>query len=398
MALPAHLGDWINLLVRWTHLIAGIAWIGSSFYFIWLDSHLTAPDAPRPDVEGELWMVHSGGFYQVEKRLVGPGRMPRTLHWFKWEALLTWLTGFILLVVVYYLTGGVYLLQPDHSPITIAQGALLAAALLVVAWLVYDGLYRSALGRTWAATAVACALLGGAIVLVCRLYSGRAAYIHIGAMLGTLMVANVWMRILPAQRQMIAATARGEQPDFSLGRQAKRRSVHNSYLTFPVLFIMLSNHFPETYAHTRNWLVLILLIVTGALARHAMIGKSARARWSAVPAAAVVVVLFVMTRPAGAAASASASAGGAPVPFAQARAIIQRRCQHCHSRWPADDVFTTAPNGVTFDTPEEIVARAARIKQRAVIEQTMPLGNKTGITPEERATLGRWIDQGAQLR
>lgn len=395
--LPAHLGDWINLLVRWAHLVAGIAWIGSSFYFIWLDSHLEQPATPRPDVEGELWMVHSGGFYSVAKRLVGPGRMPKTLHWFKWEAMLTWLTGLALLAVVYYLTGGVYLLQSDASPVSLGQGVAIAVALLVLGWVVYDALYRSPLGSTWAATAVACALLGGVIVLVCRIYSGRAAYIHVGAILGTLMVANVWLRILPAQQQMIDATAQGREPDFSLGRQAKRRSVHNSYMTFPVLFIMLSNHFPATYGHPRSWLVLALLIIAGALARHVMIGKGPRAKWAAVPVAVTVTVLVVMTRPA--VGRAGGRVGGeAPVSFAAARDVIERRCQRCHSRWPTDDVFIAAPLGVTFDRAEEIVARAPRIRERAVLQQTMPLGNKTGMTPEERLLLGRWIDQGAQLR
>jgi uncharacterized membrane protein len=395
-----HLADWANLLVRWTHFIAGIAWIGSSFYFIWLDSHLEQPATARQDVEGALWMVHSGGFYQVEKRLVGPGRMPQTLHWFKWEAMLTWLSGIALLAIVYYLTGGIYLLR-DESVITVGEGAAIATGLLMGSWLVYDALYRSALARAgWPATLAACGLLAAAVILLCKVYSGRAAFIHVGAMLGTLMVANVWVRILPAQQQMIDATAEGREPDFDLGRQAKVRSVHNSYLTFPVLFIMLSNHYPQTYAHAANWLVLALLIVAGALARHAMIGKSTFAKWAVVPAAAAVLVLVAMTAPREThrRTAAQTHSDDETVPFAVVRGIVQQRCQTCHSRWPTDDVFTVAPNGATLDTGEEIRARAALIKERVVVQQTMPLLNKTGMTTDERTLIGRWVDAGAVLR
>jgi uncharacterized membrane protein len=404
----AHLGDWANLLVRWAHLVAGIAWIGSSFYFIWLDSKLEQPQAPRPDVEGELWMVHSGGFYQVEKRLVGPGRMPATLHWFKWEAMLTWITGMVLLVLVYYLTGGVYLLRSDETVVTVDEAAVVAVVLLAGSWVAYDGLYRSRLGRTRAAPLVALALLAVVIVQLCRALAGRAAFIHVGTMLGTLMVANVWLRILPAQQQMIDATARGEEPDFDLGRQAKVRSVHNSYLTFPVLFIMLSNHFPQTYGHPQNWLILALLVVAGAAARHAMIGRGPWTRWAVAPAGAAVLVAAVMTAPSGGQAvrgtggQADGQTGGpavVPVPaFAAVRAVVQQRCQTCHSRWATDDVFTVAPNGVTFDTGEEMAQWAARMRERAVVQQTMPLANQTGMTAQERALLGRWVEAGAPLR
>ena len=394
-----HLADWANLLVRWTHFIAVIAWIGSSFYFIWLDSHLERPAAPRQDVEGELWLVHSGGFYQVEKRLVGPGRMPRTLHWFKWEAMLTWLTGIALLAIVYYLTGGIYLLRGDETVITVVEGAAIAVGLLLGSWLVYDALYRSVLARAgWPATVTGFGLLAAVIIVLCRVYSGRAAFIHVGAMLGTLMVANVWVRILPAQQQMIDATAEGREPNFDLGRQAKVRSVHNSYMTFPVLFIMFSNHFPQTYAHPANWLVLALLILAGALARHAMIGQGPWAKWAVVPTAGAVLVLVAMTRQGHSGTAAQRHSDSVTVAFAVVRGIVQQRCLTCHSRWPTDDVFTAAPNGAMFDTGEEIRARAAMIKERAVVQQNMPLLNKTGMTAEERALLGRWVDAGAPLR
>lgn len=391
--MPAVL-DWINLLVRWVHLGTGIAWIGSSFYFVWLDSHLTAPESPRKGVEGEIWMVHSGGFYQVEKRLVGPSDMPKVLHWFKWEAMLTWVTGIVLLTVIYYMTGGAYLVDPAVSSITPREATLVSVAVLVGSWFVYDALWASPLGRIgWPATAISLALLGGAVFGACRLLSGRAAYIHVGAIMGSIMVLNVWLRILPAQQRMIDATKEGREPDFSLGRGAKRRSVHNSYMTFPVLFIMLSNHFPATYGSVLNWLVLALLIVSGVAARHMMIGKTAR-YWAAVPLAACLVAVVALTAPKRAQATA---VPGASASFAEARAVINRRCIQCHSRFPSDSVFTVAPNAITFDTPEDIQRRADRIKERAVTQQTMPLANKTGITAQERDVLRRWLDGGARL-
>jgi uncharacterized membrane protein len=395
--------DWANLLIRWAHFVAGIAWIGSSFYFIWLDANLEKREPPAGDVEGSLWMVHSGGFYQVEKRLVGPGRMPATLHWFKWEAMLTWLTGLLLLAVVYYLSGGVYLLRADESVITVAEGAVIALGLLVGAWLAYDALYRSPLARAgWPATLVAFGGLAAIVILLCQLYGGRAAYIHVGAILGTLMVLNVWVRILPAQQQMIDATAEGREPNFDLGRQAKRRSVHNSYMTFPVLFLMVSSHFPATYGHPLNWLVLALLIVAGAAARHAMIGRRPWAKWAVVPAAAAVLVVVTMTATATNRRTDGPTDGRTGVadvpPFAQVRLVVHQRCQTCHSRWPTDSVFTVAPNGVAFDTGEDMQRWASRMKERAVTQQTMPLANQTHMTGGERVLLGRWVDGGAPLR
>jgi uncharacterized membrane protein len=395
--MTAHLGDWLNLLLRWAHLIAGIAWIGSSFYFIWLDSKLTAPAPLRERVEGEVWMVHSGGFYLVERRRLGPGRMPPVLHWFKWEAAITWITGIALLAIVYYLSGGVFLVDPAVSSIGVGQAIALAVALLVVSWFGYDALWNSRVAeREGAATGLSLALLAGVVFGLCRALSGRAAFIHVGAMLGTLMVANVWLRILPAQQRMIDATAAGREADYTEGERAKRRSVHNTYMTYPVLFIMLSNHFPATYGHRLNWLILALLIVAGAAVRHAMVaGASPRSgRWalvSALASLAVVVGLTVPRRPA-------AATGAGAVFFAEAREIINRRCLSCHSAYPTDGAFTTAPLGVTFDTPEQIANRAERIRARAVETRTMPLANQTGMTDRERDALARWIALGAPLR
>jgi len=381
--------------VRWAHLVAGIAWIGSSFYFVWLDSHLAKLDTPRPGVEGELWMVHSGGFYQVEKRLIGPGQMPKVLHWFKWEAMLTALTGGLLLVIVYYLHADTFLVDPAVSAISPRAATILSVSLLVVSWVVYDALWQSPLGRIgWPATALSLVLLGGLAYGLTHLLSGRAAWIHVGAIMGSIMVTNVWSRILPAQQKMIDATKEGRQPDLSQGLAAKRRSMHNSYMTLPVLFIMLSNHFPAIYGNALGWLALVLLIVAGAAARQVMIGKTGAKYWALVPVVGCLAGAAVIVAPG----HRGTGAPEATASFAQARVVINQRCLPCHSQYPTDDVFTAAPNGILFDTPEQIVLRADRIHERAVVQQTMPFTNKTGITPAERAVLARWIAAGAALR
>jgi uncharacterized membrane protein len=389
--MTSWLGDWANLLLRWTHFIAGIAWIGSSFYFIWLDRALTKPAAPRPGVEGDLWMVHSGGFYQVEKRRPGPGEIPPVLHWFKYEALFTWITGIALLVLVYYLTGA-YLLDPGVSRIGRGTAMAIGIGVLVVGWFVYDLLWRSPLARRErVAATISLTLLALVSYGMCRVLSGRAAFMHVGSLLGTIMVANVWVRILPAQQQMLEATRAGRAADFTLGERAKVRSVHNSYMTFPLLFIMLSSHFPGTYANPQNWLVLLLLFFAGAAVRHAMIGHGTSSRWALVPAVLALAAAMFISTPKGSAAQS------AP-PFYAVRAVIEQRCQPCHSQYQSDRTFGPAPGGVTFDTPESIARLAQRIQVRVVETRTMPLANKTGMTDQERELLARWVAAGAPLR
>jgi uncharacterized membrane protein/plastocyanin len=266
--------DWLSYFLRWAHLIAGISWIGSSFYFIWLDRALTLPEKPKDGVEGEVWMVHSGGFYQVERKKIVPGSMPKTLHWFKWEAAFTWITGVLLMAVVYYAGGGALLFDASTGSSNVPQAIGFSLLLLPVSWLVYDGLWSSSLGKkTEIATAISFALMIAMVYGLSKFFGGRAAYMHVGAVFGTIMVANVWMRILPAQQKMIDATKEGKQPDFSLSGKAKLRSVHNSYLTLPVLFLMLSNHYPMTYGSEKNVLILLLLFVLGASVRHYKLTK-----------------------------------------------------------------------------------------------------------------------------
>ncbi|PYM95128.1 MAG: hypothetical protein DME08_16520 [Candidatus Rokuibacteriota bacterium] len=396
-SVEALIREWLNVGLRWVHLIAGIGWIGTSLYFMWLDASLTKPDPPRSRVESEAWLLHSGGFYLVERRQVPPGQLPSPIHWFKWEAAMTWLTGFPLLVLIYYTTRGVYLVDPAVSSVTPGTAVLVGIGLLVISWAVYDLLWTSPLAREGgrAAAVLSWILLVAVVYALTHVLSGRAAYVHVGAMLGTIMVANVWMRIVPAQREIIAAAEAGRTPDRTLSTRAKQRSTHNSYVTFPVIFTMLSNHYPGTYGHPLNWLILVLLIVVGAGVRHVMIAreKGRPADWWLVPVTAALAAVIYLTSPAWLAAPAR---GGDPVAFAAVKDVIDRRCVSCHSRTPTDDIFRIAPNGVTFDTPESIRARVETIRDRTVVLKNMPLGNKTGMTDAERSLLARWLDEEAR--
>ncbi len=403
--------EWIELALRWTHLIAGIAWIGSSFYFIWLDSHLErltagSAEAQRdPDLEGSLWMVHSGGFYRVERRKIGPGRMPATLHWFKWEAAFTWLSGAMLLGLVYYGTRGLYLVDPAVSGLSPRQATWLGLAVLFGGWFVYDALWQWAgEKRRGIALAVSLALLAATIVVLCRTLSGRAAFLHVGALLGSIMAVNVWVRILPAQTAMIRATEEGRTPDFSNGERAKLRSVHNSYMTFPVLFAMLSSHYPGTYGAPQKELVLALLFALGMGARHLMIGHGRRRFAWAVPMAAAAAAVVVLAAPArlegrvdGATRAALAGEGEAPT-FAEVQAVVLSRCVACHAAAPRIASFGAAPGGVNLEDPAQIARWADRIRERVVTTRTMPLGNMTAMTEDERLLLARWVGHGAPTR
>jgi uncharacterized membrane protein len=397
--LDAHVRELLDLVGRWIHLIAGIMWIGNSMLFNWLDRNLVKPQDARTGYDGELWMVHSGGFYQVEKMQLEPSQMPQVLHWFKWQAYTTWISGFFLLIVVYYLGGGAYLVDPAVSSLTATQATAVGLGLLVVAWAVYDGIWRSPLSRYPKSTAALCyALVLGVAYALTHLLSGRAAYMHVGAMLGTLMAGNVFMVIMPSQRALIRETQSGQPQDVALAKRAKQRSIHNNYMTFPVLFVMVSNHFAGTYGHPLNWVILGVLILAGAGVRHILNIRFVFPAWKpalGATIAAAIGLLYVLTLPPSA--PAGASVAGDRVPFAAAHAVIEQRCVACHSTHPTDPTFTSAPHGVTFDSPEQIQAMRDLIKTRAVVTTAMPLGNKTGMTAAERALLGRWIDEGAPL-
>ena len=390
----------LDLVVRWVHVIAGIMWIGNSLLFNWLDRNLTPPAEPKAGVEGEIWLLHSGGFYQVEKKQLAPWQLPAQLHWFKWQNFTTWVSGILLLIIVYYLGGAAYMVDPGVAEISVGTAIAIGVGVLVGSWFVYDLLWRSPIGKNpLLAAAISLVLLIATTYGLAQTLSGRAAYIHIGAMLGTLMTGNVWLHIMPSQRALVAATKAGQRPDPALAQRAKQRSIHNNYMTFPLLFIMVSNHFPSTYSNQLNWLILAILMLASAAIRHFMNVRFWYRGWlraaagTALVALALVLVLMARTR-----GPTSVAASSQPVPFTTVQAIIRQRCLACHSATPTDSQFTAAPAGVTFDTPEQIRRMAGRIKERAVVSKTMPLGNKTGMTEEERALLGAWIDQGANTR
>ncbi|HET6315946.1 MAG TPA: urate hydroxylase PuuD [Chloroflexota bacterium] len=391
--MEAYVLDWANLLVRWLHVTAAVAWIGTSFYYIALDYHLLPAKSGDPELSGEVWEIHGGGFYRVEKYRLAPATLPSPLHWFKWEAYTTWLSGFALLVVLYYLQASTYLIDRAVLDIAPLLAVGISVALLAVSWLVYDGLSRALEGRElWLAVTVS--LLIAVVALgASQVFSPRAVYIQVGAVIGTWMAANVRFVIIPGQQELVAAKLAGREPEAIHGIRGKQRSVHNNYFTLPVLLAMISNHFPVLYAHAQGWLVLLALMALGAWVRHFFnLRHQGRIVWAIpVSAAAGVVLLALVLAPRGATTSQQR------VTFAEAQAVIARRCVACHSATPTQPGFAAAPNGVMFDTPEQIAARASLINQRAVVTRDMPLGNLTGITDQERALLGAWFAQGASI-
>jgi uncharacterized membrane protein len=386
--------EWIQLLVRWLHVTAAIAWIGTSFYYIALDYHLLPPKDPKAKDEGvggEVWEIHGGGFYRVEKYIVAPRTLPHPLHWFKWEAYTTWISGFVLLVALYYANASTYLVDRDVADISPVAAVAISVALLIVGWLVYDMLSRL-LERNDRLLAVA---LAAVIVVTAfglsHLFSPRGAYIQLGAMIGTWMVANVRAVIIPGQEEVVAAKLAGREPDPTPGLRGKQRSIHNNYLTLPVLFAMLSNHFPMTYGSPHGWLVLVVLMGLGAGVRHFFnLRNQGRVVWW-IPASAAlgVIVLAVAMAPRG----VSYVQGSGT--FSQVEPVIAQRCLTCHSAQPSQPGFPVAPAGVMFDQPDQIVARAQQIYQQAVVSKRMPLGNLTNMTQDERDLLGAWVQQGA---
>ena len=385
------LAEWLNLAIRWLHLTAGIAWIGSSFYFVWLDMHLTKP--VRGDASGELWSVHGGGFYHNQKYQVAPAQMPDRLHWFKWEAYFTWLSGFSLLVLVYYVGAQSFLLDPAKAALSPAQGIAIGLAALVSGWVVYDLLCRSSLGSNNQVFGICwflCLLLAG--YGLDTVFSSRAAYLHVGAIIGTVMVANVFFVIIPNQRKVVADLVAGRTPDPALGAAAKLRSLHNNYMTLPVLFIMISPHYPMTYGADRPWLVLALLGLTGVAIRHVFNLRNREQPIGRAIVLAVVLALASVTY-----VTLEKSSGARPaehVRFAEIQPILVTHCAGCHSLHPANKAFAAPPKGLVLDSYAHVSAAAERIQKMAVDTEVMPLGNATGMTKAEREKLGAWIAGG----
>ncbi|MFJ2408895.1 urate hydroxylase PuuD [Pseudomonas sp. NPDC087814] len=431
--MEAHLMEWLNLSVRWVHMITGVAWIGASFYFVWLENNLNRVN-PKDGLAGDLWAIHGGGIYHLEKYKLAPPTMPDNLHWFKWEAYFTWMSGIALLCVVFYANPTLYLLAPGSS-LSGPEGVLLGLGSLLAGWFIYSFLCDSALGKRPALLGlILFVLLIAAAYGFSKVFSGRGAYLHVGAVIGTIMVGNVFRIIMPAQRALVAAIAENRTPDPALPAKGLLRSRHNNYFTLPVLFIMISNHFPSTYGSQYNWLILAGIAVAAVLVRHYFNTRhnSQKYAWTLPVGALAMICLAYVTgpkpvatvpevakapaaieyqplpetalggglKPAAPAAPAPAPAEAAPaqasIDFDKVHGVIQERCAVCHSAKPTSPLFSTAPAGVMFDTPQQIQQMAPRIQAQAVASQIMPLGNITQMTQQERDLIGTWITQGAR--
>jgi len=384
--------DWLNLIGRAVHVVTGIAWIGASFYFIWLDNHLNDPAdnaAAQRGVGGELWAVHGGGFYHAQKYRAAPPKLPATLHWFKWEAYSTLLSGLFLLAVAYYAHPDLTMVDRSVADLSPQAAVAIGIAWIVAGWLVYDALCRSPLGRSDRALALVLAVLcAGAAYGLCHLLPGRAAFLHFGSMLGTLMVLNVFFVIIPGQRALVQAASEGRPVDPAFGVRGKQRSVHNTYFTLPVVFTMLSNHYAWIYGAEWNWVWLIALSAAGALVRVYFVARH-RGRaspWPLLVAAALLAGTAYGLRP------RAVTSASAP-PTARAVAIVAERCGACHAAAPRFSGMTSAPKGIVLEDAAQITLLRTRVREQ-VASRAMPPGNVTGITDSERAELIAWIDHG----
>ena len=390
---------WLNLTIRWIHIIAGIAWIGASFYFNWLEGNLNR-QTKSPELEGDLWAVHGGGFYHVLKLKGAPKSLPQTLHWFKWEAYLTWISGFFLLSLVYYWGADTYLIDSQKAALSSLQASAIGVLNLLVSWMVYDLICRSKLAHKthWLSVIILLYFVISAFIL-CQIFTGRGAYIHIGAAIGTIMAANVFMIIIPNQKALVSALMENRLPDNKKGERALQRSLHNNYFTLPVLFIMISNHYPMTYAHEYNWLILLCLSLIGILTRHHfnLKNRSKKNAWLLPLAGMALVALALVSKVDKSSIQGRHDSFNTPIKFSAIKSIIKKRCATCHSENPSDDIFKIAPNGLMLDSPIQIKNMVPLIKDRVINTHSMPLANKTKMTMEERNTLEQWIISGADI-
>jgi uncharacterized membrane protein len=390
--MSVFIADWLNLLFRWAHLVAAIGWIGTSFYFISLDLALRKRAAMRPGVAGTAWEVHGGGFYHVEKFLTAPKELPQDLVWFKWEAYLTFVTGMALMVVQFYWNASAWLIDPGKLALAPWQAIAISVSSLFVGWVVYDGLCRSPVGRQPALLAglVFVGLLAAAYGYL-AVFSGRSAMVHLGALIGTIMAVNVFALIIPGQKKIISALKAGREPDPALGAIAKQRSVHNTYLTLPVLVFMVSGHYPILIGHSQAWVVAGLIIVGGAAVRHLLIRHEAgdpltKIGWMLPLIVLALLAALWLTAPAQRPAGPQAA-----VPDAEVLAIVQQHCVSCHAANPVHETFTEPPAGMVLESLDDVRRYRDLIDQFAVETEIMPLGNETGMTETERARLGTWI-------
>jgi uncharacterized membrane protein len=401
--MDAYLLDWVNLLLRWAHVITAIAWIGASFYFVLLDSSLTKPeheDLKAKGVDGELWAVHGGGFYHSNKYMLAPRwrPLPENLHWSYWESYSTWLTGFALFTVAYLFNASTFLIDKrvfDWSPAAAVAGAL---GFLVAFWFVYDAICRVFGQRAGGDRIVGIGVTVFVVFaswLACQLFAGRAAFLLVGAMLATAMSANVFFVIIPGQRKVVAQLRAGQTPETIHGQRGKQRSVHNTYFTLPVIIAMLSNHYGWMTGGAHNWIVLVAMMLAGALIRHSFVARhrahvlGQRTPWEyAIAGVAVIAALMVWMAPARAPTAAANAAPAAPVTYAQVRAVIEQRCVLCHNA-------QVQQKNVALHTPELVQQHALAVYQQASVLKLMPLNNATQITDDERALIQRWFEAGA---
>ncbi len=394
--MDPYITEWLNLLIRFSHLVVGIAWIGASFYFVWLDNHLEKPPEWKAEkgISGDLWAIHGGGFYEVAKYKLAPQKMPTTLHWFKWEAYTTWITGFLLLTLMFYVGAETYLIDPRVLDLTQWQAISLGLGSIVIGVGSYEILVRTKLKDHGLVLALIlfCLFTGLAYGLT-EIFSPRGAYMHMGAIMGTIMAGNVFFGIMPSQRALVKAVEDGETPDSKYGLNAKLRSTHNTYITLPVLFIMISNHYPITYNHSANWAVLMAIIVITAAVRQYFVLRHFGKNKPLVLVGAAVGTILLAYIIAPKAVELSTEQQQQTVDASQVEKIIETRCSSCHSATPTDDIFTAAPAGVVFSDIASIKQWAPRIQARVVESKDMPFMNKTKMTDAERLTLSIWLSQ-----
>lgn len=392
--MDPYLNEWLNLVIRFAHLITGIAWIGASFYFVWLDNHLQKPPQEKADkgIGGDLWAIHGGGFYEVAKYKLAPPKIPSTLHWFKWEAYTTWITGFLLLSLMFYVGAETYLIDKRVADLTQLQAIVLGIGSIVVGVGIYEALVRTKLRNHGIILGIILLLAATGLAYgLTQIFSARGAYMHMGAIIGTIMAGNVFFGIMPSQRALVKAVEAGTAPDPAYGLNAKVRSTHNTYTTLPILFIMISNHYPMTFNHSANWLVLMAIILITAAVRQYFVLRHFGQQKPLILVASVLATIVLAFAIAPRSAELTPMQQQQVVTDTQVKQIIAQRCGSCHSETPSDAIFTIAPAGLIFSNISTIKQWGPRIKARVIDARDMPFMNKTGMTEQERSQLASWL-------
>ena len=392
--MDPYINEWLNLVIRFAHLITGIAWVGASFYFVWLDNHLETPPQEKADkgIGGDLWAIHGGGFYEVAKYKLAPPKMPATLHWFKWEAYTTWITGFLLLSLMFYVGAESYLIDKRVADLTQWQAIGLGLGSIVVGVGIYELLVRTKLRNHGIILGLILFVVATALSYgLTQIFSARGAYMHMGAIIGTIMAGNVFFGIMPSQRALVKAVEEGKAPDPAYGLNAKVRSTHNTYTTLPIIFIMISNHYPMTFNHSANWLVLMAIVLITAAVRQYFVLRHFGKQKPLILVASVVATIVLAVAIAPRSVEISAEQLKQEVTDSQVTQIIEQRCGTCHAENPTDDIFTIAPAGLVFSDIDTIKQWGPRIKARVIDAKDMPFMNKTEMTDEERTQLAIWL-------